>query len=35
LERADLPAVRRVLRTHNEHAKATQRAGIQRAGGRL
>ncbi|MGK5683440.1 flavin reductase [Actinoplanes sp. URMC 104] len=29
LERADLPAVRRVLTAHNEHAKATQRAGIR------
>nr|WP_296064528.1 flavin reductase [uncultured Actinoplanes sp.] len=35
LERADLAAVRLVLLTHNEHAKATQRAGIERSGGRL
>ena len=35
LERADLPAVRRVLTSHNERAKATQRAGIERHGGRL
>jgi len=35
LERADLPAVRRVMTAHNEHAKATQRAGILRLGGRL
>jgi benzoate/toluate 1,2-dioxygenase reductase subunit len=35
LERADLPAVRRVLTTHNERAKTTQRAGIERRGGRL
>ena len=35
LERADLPAVRRVLTAHNERAKATQRAGIERRGGRL
>ena len=35
LERADLPAVRRVMTSHNDHAKATQRAGILRAGGRL
>jgi len=35
LERADLPAVRRVLTTHNERAKATQRAGIERRGGQL
>ncbi len=33
LERADLPAVRRVLTAHNERAKATQRAGIERRGG--
>jgi flavin reductase (DIM6/NTAB) family NADH-FMN oxidoreductase RutF/DNA-binding GntR family transcriptional regulator len=35
LERADLPTARRVLRSHNDHAKATQRAGILRVGGRL
>ena len=35
LERADLPAVRRVLTEHNERAKATQRAGIERRGGQL
>jgi flavin reductase (DIM6/NTAB) family NADH-FMN oxidoreductase RutF/DNA-binding GntR family transcriptional regulator len=34
-ERADLPAVRAVLTAHNERAKATQRAGIERQGGRL
>jgi flavin reductase (DIM6/NTAB) family NADH-FMN oxidoreductase RutF/DNA-binding GntR family transcriptional regulator len=35
LRRADLAAVHRVMRTHNEHAKATQRAGILGLGGRL
>jgi len=35
LERGDLAAVRAVIATHNEHAKATQRAGILRHGGRL
>ena len=35
LEQADLPAVRRVLTAHNERAKATQRAGIERRGGQL
>jgi flavin reductase (DIM6/NTAB) family NADH-FMN oxidoreductase RutF/DNA-binding GntR family transcriptional regulator len=35
LERGDLAAVRRVIAAHNEHAKATQRAGILRRGGRL
>jgi flavin reductase (DIM6/NTAB) family NADH-FMN oxidoreductase RutF/DNA-binding GntR family transcriptional regulator len=35
VERADLPAVRAVLAAHNERAKATQRAGIERHGGRL
>jgi flavin reductase (DIM6/NTAB) family NADH-FMN oxidoreductase RutF/DNA-binding GntR family transcriptional regulator len=35
LERVDLAAVRRVMTSHNEHAKETQRAGILRAGGRL
>ncbi len=35
LDRKDLQAVRRVLTTHNDHAKATQRDGILRAGGRL
>ncbi len=35
LERADLPAVRRVISQHNDRAKATQRAGIVRRGGRL
>lgn len=34
-ERADLDAVEAVLVRHNEHAKATQRAGIERAGGQL
>ena len=34
-ERADLDGVRRVVREHNERAKATQRAGIERAGGQL
>jgi flavin reductase (DIM6/NTAB) family NADH-FMN oxidoreductase RutF/DNA-binding FadR family transcriptional regulator len=34
-ERADLDAVKRVITAHNERAKATQRAGIQRAGGEL
>jgi 4-nitrophenol 2-monooxygenase / 4-nitrocatechol 4-monooxygenase, reductase component len=35
LERHDLAAVRRVMTSHNEHAKATQRAGMQRLGGRI
>jgi flavin reductase (DIM6/NTAB) family NADH-FMN oxidoreductase RutF/DNA-binding GntR family transcriptional regulator len=35
LERADLPAVEGVIRSHNEQAKATQRAGILRHGGQL
>ena len=35
LEREDLFAIRRVLTSHNEHAKETQRAGIERRGGRL
>ncbi len=35
LERRDLAAVRGVLSSHNEHAKATQRAGMQRLGGRI
>ena len=35
LERKDLAAVRRVMVSHNEHAKATQRAGMLRIGGRL
>jgi 4-nitrophenol 2-monooxygenase / 4-nitrocatechol 4-monooxygenase, reductase component len=35
LERRDLPGVRRVMTAHNERAKATQRAGILRHGGRL
>jgi len=35
LERRDLAAVRRVLTAHNDHAKATQRAGILRLGGRI
>ena len=34
-ERGDLPAVKRVVVAHNERAKVTQRAGIERAGGRL
>jgi len=34
-ERADLDAVKRVITAHNERAKATQRAGIERAGGEL
>lgn len=34
-ERADLDAVKAVIVRHNEHAKATQRAGIERAGGQL
>jgi flavin reductase (DIM6/NTAB) family NADH-FMN oxidoreductase RutF/DNA-binding GntR family transcriptional regulator len=34
-ERADLEAVKRIVTTHNERAKATQRAGIERAGGQL
>jgi len=35
LARADLPAVREVITRHNEHAKATQRAGILRRGGQI
>jgi flavin reductase (DIM6/NTAB) family NADH-FMN oxidoreductase RutF/DNA-binding GntR family transcriptional regulator len=35
LERRDMTAVRRVMVSHNEHAKQTQRAGIARHGGRL
>jgi 4-nitrophenol 2-monooxygenase / 4-nitrocatechol 4-monooxygenase, reductase component len=35
LARRDLPAVRQVMTAHNERAKATQRAGILRRGGRL
>lgn len=35
LERRDLAALRRVMVSHNEHAKATQRAGMLRVGGRL
>ena len=35
LERGDLAAVQDVIRAHNDHAKATQRAGILRHGGRL
>jgi flavin reductase (DIM6/NTAB) family NADH-FMN oxidoreductase RutF/DNA-binding GntR family transcriptional regulator len=35
LERRDRDAVRRVMTAHNERAKATQREGILRAGGRL
>ena len=34
-ERGDLAAARRVILEHNDRAKATQRAGIERAGGRL
>jgi len=34
-ERADLEAVKRIVIAHNERAKATQRAGIERAGGQL
>ena len=32
---ADLTAVKQIISAHNERAKATQRAGIQRAGGQL
>jgi 4-nitrophenol 2-monooxygenase / 4-nitrocatechol 4-monooxygenase, reductase component len=35
LQRGDLSDVRRVMTTHNDHAKATQRAGLRRLGGRL
>ena len=35
LERGNLADVRRVITSHNEHAKATQRAGILRLGGSL
>jgi flavin reductase (DIM6/NTAB) family NADH-FMN oxidoreductase RutF/DNA-binding GntR family transcriptional regulator len=34
-ERADLAAVKQIITVHNERAKATQRAGIERAGGRV
>jgi 4-nitrophenol 2-monooxygenase / 4-nitrocatechol 4-monooxygenase, reductase component len=34
-ERADHDGVRSVVREHNERAKATQRAGIERAGGQM
>jgi DNA-binding GntR family transcriptional regulator len=34
-ERHDLPAAKDVIVRHTEHAKATQRAGIERAGGQL
>ena len=34
-ERGDLAAAKRVILEHNDRAKATQRAGIERAGGRL
>jgi flavin reductase (DIM6/NTAB) family NADH-FMN oxidoreductase RutF/DNA-binding FadR family transcriptional regulator len=33
--RADLAAAKRIIIEHNERAKATQRAGIERAGGQL
>ena len=35
LERADLPTARQVMTAHNDRAKATQRAGILRVGGRV
>jgi flavin reductase (DIM6/NTAB) family NADH-FMN oxidoreductase RutF/DNA-binding GntR family transcriptional regulator len=34
-ERGDLDAVKRIITAHNERAKASQRAGIERAGGQL
>jgi len=34
LERGNLEAAQNVLAAHNEHSKATMRAGIERAGGR-
>ena len=34
-ERADLSVVKQIITAHNERAKATQRAGIERAGGRV
>jgi DNA-binding GntR family transcriptional regulator len=34
-ERADTEAAKRIVVAHNDRAKATQRAGIERAGGRL
>jgi benzoate/toluate 1,2-dioxygenase reductase subunit len=34
-ERADLNAVQEILTAHNERSKATMRAGIERAGGRV
>ena len=34
-ERADLAAAKAIIIAHNERAKATQRAGIDRAGGEL
>ena len=33
--RADLAAAKQIITEHNERAKATQRAGIERAGGQL
>ena len=32
-EKGDLRPLRAVMAEHNEHAKATMRAGIERAGG--
>jgi benzoate/toluate 1,2-dioxygenase reductase subunit len=34
-ERGDLGGAKDVIAAHNERAKATQRAGIERAGGQL
>jgi len=34
-ERGDLTGAKDVITAHNERAKATQRAGIERAGGQL
>jgi len=34
-DRADLAAAKKVIAEHNERAKATQRAGIERTGGQL
>jgi DNA-binding FadR family transcriptional regulator len=34
-DRGDLVAAKKVIAAHNERAKATQRAGIERAGGQL
>jgi benzoate/toluate 1,2-dioxygenase reductase subunit len=32
-ERSDFEALRRIIAEHNDHAKATMRAGIEKPGG--